>query len=836
MNDVAHANLPPQDATSGDARGLAFALDDVRQTFAGRGGVRIGHLRIRRGKVTALLGRSGTGKSTLLHLLGGMIQAEAPGPRSRIEAYVAGTDGPDTRQDVLADGWRGAFGRVGFVFQQPFLMRPASCRLNLAMSLSAAGVPVEVGLIEGLWDELGLPDAKLDEPARELSGGMQQRLAVARAIVRSPSVILADEPTANLDPELGVQVMRRLVQWRQGDAARSLVLITHNVELASEFADDIVVLDTAIEPSSGRPIGCLRDGIDWPTANPRDVATLKAWMSPSADQPAAASPPAPAADRLFDMRQLAALGRRAASLRTWLRLAWAAAFDRAVPLNAPSQSAGGLRGRLAGASIASWCAFGGIFLAVLALALRLAVEHTALTDILVRVLALAAGLLFIPRLLPRLGVTTGLRAIMMAMLSMVGLVAALSIGVVRSASENRLTSPDLHPLLVSRAESAFTRRFVGEQSDLLIRHGLVPPPSSPADRAMVGRYLINHREVFVPPAGGARPSCDEAGATIVHADGIGLSYREPILAELDWRPPDATVGRRPTQPTRAASPPKLDAEIDSGTNAALAGGHLYVAYDFLVRDLRLDETAAMPRWLCVRLDVGGSFAPFAITAVLGKLPTFDKSELRFVVDEEAGALLLDPLAVADPSSVPYTLLAIRMHPETRDQMMKYIRVLESRKILRPEVGFARLESAVDAARVAVSLAYAFSIVMLALSGLVTLVLTLQFIDNNRRELAVASAFGASGWQLWAFLATLLLVPLTVALVVTALFAAFVVPQLAVYIAQTFAIPQPTLGAIALSTAEVVMVGLAIVLVVTGIAVLAWSATSRSLATKLQEAA
>jgi len=835
MNDVAHADLPPGDTAAGDTRGLAFALEDVRQTFAGRGGVRIGHLRIRRGKVTALLGRSGTGKSTLLHLLGGMIQAEAPGPDSRIDAFVAGGDGPDTRQDVLADGWRGAFGRVGFVFQQPFLMRPASCRLNLAMSLSAAGVPVEAGPIEALWAELGMPDAKLDEPARELSGGMQQRLAVARAIVRSPSVILADEPTANLDPELGVQVMRRLVQWCRGDAARSLVLITHNVDLASEFADDIVVLDTAVEPSSGRPIGCLRAGVDWPAANSHDVATLRAWMSPSGDQPAAPTQ-APVADRLLDIGQLAALGRRAASLRTWLKLAWAAAFDRATPLSASGDPARSLLSRLTGAGLVSWCAFGGVFLAVLALALRLAVEQTALTDILVRVLALAGGLLFIPRLLPRLGVTTGLRAIMMAMLSMVGLVAALSIGVVRSASETRLTSPDLHPLLVSRAEHAFTRGFVAEQSDLLVKYGLVPPPANPSARAMVGRYLINHREAFVPPAGDGRPSCDEAGATIVHADGIGLSYREPILAELDWRPPGATVGQRPTAPTRDASLPKLDAEIDSGTNGSLAGGHIYISYDFLSRDLRLDEKAAMPRWLCIRLDVMRGFVPFAVSAVLGKLPTFDKSELRFVVDEEAGALLLDPDAVADPSSVPYTLLAIRMHPETRDQMMKYIRVLESRKILRPEVGFARLESAVDAARVAVSLAYAFSIVMLALSGLVTLVLTLQFIDNNRRELAVASAFGASGWQLWAFLATLLLVPLTVALVVTALFAAFVVPQLAVYIAQTFAIPQPTLGAIALSTAEVVLVGLAIVLVVTGIAVLAWSATSRSLATKLQEAA
>jgi len=187
-------------------------------------------LDVEAGEVVAVLGRSGSGKSTLLHLLGGLDRPQA----GSIE--LAGIDVARASERELSALRRR---RVGFVFQFFHLLPELSGEANVLLAGRMRGAAPDAPARGGeLIDRLGLRHVAGSLP-HQLSGGEQQRFAIARALVNDPSLLLADEPTGNLDAEAGAEVLRLL---RAGaDEGRAVVMVTHEAG-ATAMADRVLRL------------------------------------------------------------------------------------------------------------------------------------------------------------------------------------------------------------------------------------------------------------------------------------------------------------------------------------------------------------------------------------------------------------------------------------------------------------------------------------------------------------------------------------------------------------------------------------------------------------------
>jgi ABC-type lipoprotein export system ATPase subunit len=188
-------------------------------------------------EVVAVLGRSGSGKSTLLHLLGGL---DSP---DRGEIMLAGERMTGSSARELA---RIRLRHVGFVFQQFQLIEELTGAENVLLATRLPGAPAGgARRAARLIDELGLERVAAHLP-RELSGGEQQRFAIARALVNGPELVLADEPTGSLDAENGAAVLELL----RGLTGRAVVIVTHEPDAAG-IADRVLQLeDGRLQPSS----------------------------------------------------------------------------------------------------------------------------------------------------------------------------------------------------------------------------------------------------------------------------------------------------------------------------------------------------------------------------------------------------------------------------------------------------------------------------------------------------------------------------------------------------------------------------------------------------------
>lgn len=178
----------------------------------------------------AIVGPSGSGKSTLLGLIAGLDRPTA----GQIELDGVALTGLD--EDRLAAL---RLDTIGFVFQSFHLIPTLTALENVAVPLELADAADPLGRARDLLAEVGL-EGRLDHYPIQLSGGEQQRVAIARACARRPPIVLADEPTGNLDAETGDQVMRLLRRLHR-ESASTLVLVTHEAALA-DAADRVVVL------------------------------------------------------------------------------------------------------------------------------------------------------------------------------------------------------------------------------------------------------------------------------------------------------------------------------------------------------------------------------------------------------------------------------------------------------------------------------------------------------------------------------------------------------------------------------------------------------------------
>ena len=193
------------------------------------------------GKFTAILGKSGSGKSTLMNIIGAL---DSPTNGSVI---ANGKVLNELSPNELAE-YRNK--TTGFVFQSFYLEPTFSVLDNVAMPLIIAGKPRKEREEQArkILTQLGLED-KIQKKANELSGGQKQRVSIARALVHNPEIVLADEPTGNLDSQNGAEVMALLREICE--MGKSVVLVTHNMEDAKNADNIIYIKDGVAEMRAG---------------------------------------------------------------------------------------------------------------------------------------------------------------------------------------------------------------------------------------------------------------------------------------------------------------------------------------------------------------------------------------------------------------------------------------------------------------------------------------------------------------------------------------------------------------------------------------------------------
>lgn len=198
-------------------------------------------LRIPTGVSVAILGKSGSGKSTLMHAISGLDRPQ------KGEVIIDGQDILKLKQKQV-DEFRAR--KIGFIFQSFFVQGNESVADNVSLPLEIVKMPR--GLRESKINEaLKAVDLyeKRKNRAKDLSGGQKQRLAIARAIVGSPQIIFADEPTGNLDSETGAKVEELLFNYNKQEGA-TLIIVTHDVDLAKKCDYQILIKDGKIKGSN----------------------------------------------------------------------------------------------------------------------------------------------------------------------------------------------------------------------------------------------------------------------------------------------------------------------------------------------------------------------------------------------------------------------------------------------------------------------------------------------------------------------------------------------------------------------------------------------------------
>jgi putative ABC transport system ATP-binding protein len=237
------------------SRETVLELDDVGKTYGEQppvAALRDVSFSIERGEMVAIVGPSGSGKSTLLHIIGTLEQPSGGTVR------IAGVDPAGLRdRDLSLLRAR----EIGFVFQQFFLAEHTTVRDNVADGLLYAGVSAAERdrRADEALAQVGLADRATFKP-REISGGQRQRVAIARALVGRPAILLADEPTGNLDSTTGASIID-LFRRLNAEGA-TIILITHDLDIADQLPRQIQMLDGRVVSDTERDLALLAPPMD----------------------------------------------------------------------------------------------------------------------------------------------------------------------------------------------------------------------------------------------------------------------------------------------------------------------------------------------------------------------------------------------------------------------------------------------------------------------------------------------------------------------------------------------------------------------------------------------
>ena len=207
--------------TYGEGEARVFALSDVS-------------LEVARGDFKAIMGPSGSGKSTLLNIIGGLDRLSSG------EVVLEGRRVDSLNENALVDIRRG---KIAYVFQQYHLLPSLTALENVLLPLMFGEVEVSIEKALDILRRVGLEKRVGHQPS-QLSGGEQQRVAIARALVNDPLLVLADEPTGNMDQRTGMEIMDLFQQINEG--GRSIIMVTHNPEIARQAKETIVLRDGQI--------------------------------------------------------------------------------------------------------------------------------------------------------------------------------------------------------------------------------------------------------------------------------------------------------------------------------------------------------------------------------------------------------------------------------------------------------------------------------------------------------------------------------------------------------------------------------------------------------------
>ena len=216
-----------------------ITLENVVKSYPnGVGAINGISLHIERGEFVFVVGDSGSGKSTLLHLIGGLDRPDEG------KVWIEGKDIFALKDDRLAEFRRK---KIGFIFQDFNLIPSLNVWENIVLPLGLDNRKVRREDVEEVLEKIGIADKK-DAMPNALSGGQKQRTAIARALVTSPAMILADEPTGNLDSQTELEVMSLLKSCVK-DMGQTLVMITHD-EMIAQMSDRM------IEIEDGKAVNC----------------------------------------------------------------------------------------------------------------------------------------------------------------------------------------------------------------------------------------------------------------------------------------------------------------------------------------------------------------------------------------------------------------------------------------------------------------------------------------------------------------------------------------------------------------------------------------------------
>ena len=234
------------DATAIRGQGIVASLNDIRKTYyMGALSVEVLHgisLDFYQGDYISIMGPSGCGKSTLMNILGCLDQPTEG-------KYFLGDQDTSKMEDDELSSIRGA--RLGFIFQSYNLIQQLNVLENIEMPLFYQGYSEEDSqeIAMGLAARVGLDD-RVDHKPFELSGGQQQRVAIARALAVDPLIILADEPTGNLDSKSGAEILNLFDELH--DQGKTLIMVTHSDEMAERSQRLVRLRDGLVESDDRR--------------------------------------------------------------------------------------------------------------------------------------------------------------------------------------------------------------------------------------------------------------------------------------------------------------------------------------------------------------------------------------------------------------------------------------------------------------------------------------------------------------------------------------------------------------------------------------------------------